>query len=125
MSGERAADGEREEDGSVAASEGKKKKKKKGGCGGGEGQDGDAGPAKILKSALIWAFIQQIIRLLIFENFGQCKEPFRLEEASFDRIVLDPPCTAYEYIMCIIYIYMYHARLKTEIKYDVYNIYNE
>jgi hypothetical protein len=108
VSGEGAADGERAED--RVASEGKKHKKKKGGCGGGEGQDGDGGPAQILKSALIWAFIQQSARLLIFENFGQCKEPFRLQEASFDRIVLDPPCTAYgkrnECIMYIIYIYI-------------------
>jgi hypothetical protein len=54
VSGEGAADGERSEDGSVAASEGKKKKKKKVGCGGAEGQegDGDGGPAQIFKSTL-------------------------------------------------------------------------
>ena len=60
---------EGEADAADATGEGKKKRKKKGAGGGGEGGQGGGG--------------------------GAVKEPFRLEEASFDRIVLDPPCTAY------------------------------
>ena len=48
--------------------------------------------------------------LLTSEIFAQYKEPFRLEEASFDRIVLDPPCTAYDIYVCMyvcIYICIY------------------